>query len=205
MADERMEQIISKAIQGNELPFNTFLKETFTALLPKLLVLTKSRDEAKEVFIISMQKFWECFVIKQQKLPHNSIGYIYIMCKNAWLLQKREQERIAVLNNEIIHTQVDNQINESPENSAFDREMEAEEHTLKHKALTMALETLSPKCKTIMETDLDPKNQLKSLQEPLGYTNYQALVQAKYNCKKRLVKKVYELLNQLKETTLLNR
>ena len=54
---------------------------------------------------------------------------------------------------------------------------------------------------TSEETSLKITNQikLKDLQDDLGYSNYQALVQAKYNCKKRLVQKVYEVLNNLKK------
>ena len=40
---------------------------------------------------------------------------------------------------------------------------------------------------------------LNDLQQEMGYANYQALVQAKYNCKKKLVKKVFEALTNLKK------
>jgi len=52
----------------------------------------------------------------------------------------------------------------------------------------------------LIEAYLDPKTKLKDLQKTYGYVNYQALVQAKYNCKKRLKKKVFEILRTLQKT-----
>lgn len=30
----------------------------------------------KDIYVVSMQKFWERFVINQEKLPDNATGYI---------------------------------------------------------------------------------------------------------------------------------
>ena len=79
------------------------------------------------------------------------------------------------------------------------------ENLLRHKALATAIDLLSPKCKTLIEAELDNTIRLKDLQYDLGFTNYQALVQAKYNCKKRLIKKVYEVLTNLKNNNTLSK
>lgn len=195
MAESDISAIINQAIQGNEFLFDCFFENTFQKLLPKLISLTKSKEEAQEVYVISMHKFWERFVIKQQELPHNSIGYIYIMCKNAWLHQKKNWNPV-----EINHTSYQHL---TPDKNQYDQstEKEMDDHLLKHKALSLALEQLSPKCKKLIENELDNQIKLKDLQGDLGFINYQALVQAKYNCKKRLIQKVHEFLMDLKTKT----
>ncbi|MEW7280328.1 hypothetical protein ABW636_17185 [Aquimarina sp. 2201CG1-2-11] len=191
--------IIDCAKKGDEQPFNNFFDSAFQKIRTGLCTITKSEEDAKEVFIISMQKFWERFVINQEQLPHNSIGYIFMMCKNAWLMQKRNPWSSVSYSEDTIEKQ-----KETAEESSLVKEDKAYvgEEFDRHKALAIALETLSYKCKALIENELDINTPLKELQETLGYDTYQALVQAKYNCKKRLIKKVYEVLEKIKKRTL---
>ncbi len=188
-----LKKIIEQATQGNELPFDHFLNALFERLQPRLLSLTQSSQETEDIFITSMQKFWERFVINQEKLPLNIDGYIYIMCKNAWLMGKRNIPRTVILNESLKTENVydDNDLDTET------RIEELEQDWLQKKALYKALDQLSAKCKSLMEADMDKNTKLKDLQGEMGFTNYQALVQAKYNCKKRLIKKVYEILEEL--------
>ncbi|WP_108867209.1 RNA polymerase sigma factor [Aquimarina aquimarini] len=195
MNDIEIKNKIKSAQKGDERPFNIFFEYAFQKLRGKLLSLTKSEEDTREVFITSMQKFWERFVINQEELPHNSIGYIYIMCKNAWLMKKRNIKGLVTVSDQPYEYHDDT---EAPVSYEDQTEIE-NDRVLKHKALAIALEKLSPKCKTLLENDMDHQVQLKDLQQELGYTNYQALVQAKYNCKKRLIQKVYEALEKLKK------
>lgn len=196
MTKINLEKIIDSAIQGNEFPFNRFFEDTFKKLLPKLTALTNSKDDAQDVFITSMYKFWERFVINQEQLPHNSIGYIYMMCRNAWLHKKRQPWNSVVLSNKSVYNHI--KVNDETLDTEKKLEHIADEKLIKHKALNLALNKLCEKCKKLIETDLDKSIKLKDLQQELGYSNYQALVQAKYNCKKRLVKKAFEALTYLK-------
>ncbi len=189
--------IIECAHKGNELPFTTFFEHTFQKLKSKLFSLTKSKDDSQEVFIISMQKFWDRFVINKEEPPHNSIGYIYMMCKNAWLMQKRNKANTMLSIEDSYEDQNSVQI-DLQSNSIEDGIDKEDEELLKHQALAEALKLLSSKCRSLIENELDSDRQLKDLQEEFGYNNYQALVQAKYNCKKRLILKVYEVITQLK-------
>ncbi len=200
MEKSDLKKILDSAIEGNEFPFERFFQDTFKKLMPKLSALTKSKENAHEVFVISMHKFWERFVINQETLPHNSIGYIYTMCRNAWLLQKRQAWDAVVLS-ETPETYKPLDINGHSPVPEAEVEKDMNDGFLKHKALAMAIDLLSPKCKTLIEAVLDTSIRLKDLQSSLGFNNYQALVQAKYNCKKRLIKKVYEALTHLKTNT----
>ncbi len=190
--------IIESAQKGNELPFNTFFDRTYQKIKPKLLSFTKSIDDSQEIFIISMQKFWERFVINQENLPHNSTGYILAMCKNAWLMQKRSKKNIIVpVENP---SEYQNPMQRDVQVDMIEDSLALEDiELLKHRALMQALNMISDKCRLLIENELDSNSQLKDLQEELGYKNYQALVQAKYNCKKRLVLKVYEVIEKLQK------
>lgn len=192
MNSSKLKKIIEQAIQGNELPFDRFVKDLFEQLKPKLLSLTQSQQEAEDIFIGAMQKFWERFVVHQEKLPENSIGYIFVMCKNNWLILKRHPWNSVVLKETISEDQKSNDPNNTND-SIENLEIE----WFQKRALSEALDSLSQKCKTLMQTEIDPNTKLKDLQQSLGFMSYQALVQAKYNCKKRLVKKVYEIFDQL--------
>ncbi len=198
MKDKSVGYIIDEAIKGNELPFNHFFEETYSSLEPKLIAITKSKEVSKEVFIISMQKFWECFVINKKVLPHNSIGYIYSICKNIWLLQKKKRGNMFFIQDQKFDY-FKEETNEPDIDMTYNYIQEEKKHLIKHKALAMSIESLSHKCKTLIETVFNSDLQLKDLQETLGFNSYQALVQAKYNCKKRLIKKVYEILIKLEQ------
>jgi len=200
MDQSEIKKIIDSARNGNEFPFDRFFEDTFPKLLPKLNFLTKSRESAKEVYVISMQKFWERFVINQEEVPHNSVGYIYMMCRNAWLLQKRKPWDAVTLSEEP-EVFRDQELDDYDPSLETEIKEEMNDDLLRHIALSTAMNLLSPKCKTLMDEELDNTIRLKDLQEELGFGNYQALVQAKYNCKKRLIQKVYEALNTLKNNT----
>ena len=120
-----------------------------------------------------------------------------MMCKNAWLMKKRSSwEKVISRKMPIesleeidipvaIHENIENQ------NTFF----------LRQKALSLAIDEMCPKCRKLVESQFDKDANLKELQRELGFPTYQSLVQAKYNCKKRLIKKVMEKMNLLKKGT----
>ncbi|MGY3791721.1 RNA polymerase sigma factor [uncultured Aquimarina sp.] len=194
MNRNKLEKIVEQARQGNELPFDYFFKDLFKRLQPRLLSLTKSPQETEEIFISAMQKFWERFVIQEENLPINSLGYIYQMCKNNWLMNKRNPWNSFALKDDLHLLSNREQSNNTYSNDSIE---DLEQEWLQNKALSQALDALSDKCKMLMQSEINPEIKLKDLQQELGFGNYQALVQAKYNCKKRLIKKVYEIFDQL--------
>lgn len=196
MKGKSVETIIESAIEGNEAPFNQYIENVCHELLPKLIAITSSVEDAKDVFIRSVQKFWERFVLQQETLPDNPIAYLFMMCKNAWLMQKRNKWNLVTLIDEP-YKYGDIESNENPL-SEKERSIHEEEYFMKQKALTLAMEKMSGKCKALIETELDNRVKLKDLQNDLGFTNYQALVQAKYNCKKRLIRLVFDVLKELR-------
>ena len=178
----KLKEVVLKARQGNELPFNKFLEETFTQLKKQLISLTLSESKAEDVFIMAMQKFWERFVIQENELPKNPPGYIYMMCKNICRMEKRGHWNRIVLKDSFSDQEV---------GSIHPIELDEDEVVLKQKALEKAMNVISNKCKRLMELSMDSSIKLADCLELLGFKTYQALIQAKYNCKKKLIKEVF--------------
>jgi len=153
MNTNRVEKIITQAIKGNELPFNRFVEDLYKSLLPKLMAFTNSKTDAEDIFITSMQKYWERFVIKQEKLPQNSKGYIYTMCKNAWRISIKHPWNKVVLNDDLYEYHILDLKNDDADG--------VEHKDLRRKALYDALNSLSEKCKALMESELDKSTKLK--------------------------------------------
>ena len=188
-----LNQIIKEARNGNELPFNKFLKRTFIDLKKQLILLTKSESKAEDIFIEGMQKFWERFIIQQNEIPKNSKGYIFMICKNIWLMEKRNHWNKIVLKDSFLDHEV---ISADDYDKNEDNEL-----TLRKKSLGIALTMISAKCKELMELSMDASIKLIDCMELLGYETYQALIQAKYNCKKKLIKEVFTALSELKRNS----
>lgn len=188
-----LNQIINEARNGNELPFNKFLKTTFNDLKKQLILLIKSEPKAEDVFIEAMQKFWERFVIQENEIPKNPKGYIFMICKNIWLMEKRNQWNKIILKDSFLDHEV--------VSADDDDESEDSELNLRKKSLVIALTMISAKCKELMELSMDTSIKLIDCMESLGYETYQALIQAKYNCKKKLIKEVFTALSELKRNS----
>lgn len=186
----KLKEVVTHAKNGNELPFNDFLKQTFRGLQKQLITLTQSESKAQDVFIEAMQKFWERFVIEDNELPKNPKGYIFTTCKNICRMEKRNKWSQVILK-------------DSFSDSDFYRSSQEEipdEMELKKQSLAMAMRAISDKCKQLMELSMDASVKLVDCLEILGFETYQALVQAKYNCKKRLTKEVFIAYYKLKKT-----
>lgn len=185
-----LNKMISEAKNGRELSFNKFLKKTFIDLKKQLILLTKSEPKAEDIFIEAMQKFWERFVIHENEAPKNPKGYIFMICKNIWLMEKRGHWNKVILKDSFRDDEV-----MSYHDSDKD---DVSESSMRKKSLEIALTTISSKCKELMELSMDASVKLIDCMESLGYETYQALIQAKYNCKKRLIKEVFNALNTIK-------
>lgn len=183
-------KIVEEARNGKEHSFNKFLKDTYTDLKKQLFSLTKSESKSEDIFIEAMQKFWERFVVLENEIPKNPKGYIFMICKNIWLMEKRNHWSKMILKDSFR----DDEIMVDEEVIDDDNEL-----SMKKKSLSIALQKISEKCRELMELSMDSSIKLIDCMQSLGYETYQSLIQAKYNCKKRLIKEVFIALNKLKE------
>ena len=183
-------KMIDDAKKGNEISFNSFLKKTYIHLKKQLVSLTKSESKAEDIYLGAMQKFWERFVIEDNELPKNPQAYIYIICKNLWLLEKRNAWNRIILKDSFMDHEIGFEESEPDEN---------DEVLMRERSLSIALNAISEKCKNLIEISMDNSVKLMDCMESLGYKTYQALIQAKYNCKKKLIKEVFNALTELKK------
>jgi len=65
--------------------------------------------------------------------------------------------------------------------------------------LKKAINLASDKCKKIIELHLEGGLTLREIWKKLGYKSYQAIVQTKYNCKKKLGNYIFLELNKEKK------
>lgn len=179
--------IIEEYHNGNKLPFNQFFKETYKNTRGRLVTLMKSEVDADDIFSECMHKFYELFIVQGKPVPDtNAEGYIYQMCKNACISSFRKKKRYELVSNDDLKLKNTDQASstEKIEDNQHWTELEKEDH--KKMALTKALGLLGKKCKKLFDKNITEKIKLKNLWEELGYINYQAIVMAKYNCKKEL-------------------
>lgn len=190
MSSENLAEVLNAAARGNEKGYRLFFKETWQEIEPPLTSLTHSKAVSKSIYLSSMISFWEIFVVEKRPLPQNIEGYLFSVCRNTWYAQSKLGRKESAVDNPFALERL-----LQPE--ALEEEAAILEETLEYqrqKALTVALEDASEKCKCLFEHHIDKGISLKELVDPLGYPSYQAIVQAKYNCKKRLIAQVFRMM-----------
>jgi hypothetical protein len=126
-------------------------------------------------------------------LPKNPQGYIFIICKNIWLMQKRDSWNNVLLKDSFLDYEAPSIEHEKM------KEDDCNESRLRAQSLEIALNAISSKCKELMKLSMDTSIKLIDCMEFLGYETYQGLIQAKYNCKKKLIKEVFKALSDIKK------
>ena len=186
--------IFEEAIAGNKEAFNRFFTESWKQLNVSLQKLTHSEQEARRIFICGMTILWESFILKQQNPPENVQAYLYVICKNEWLAEKKRKQAEGSL----IDLQTTKAIATEEPQSPDEVSRKEDDDLLIKKLMVEALEKASERCKKIMELHIEGGKRLKELWPKLGFNSYQAIVQAKYNCKKRLGNYVFRQLQKNK-------
>ncbi len=189
-----LEHVLEAAAKGDERGYRLFFTTLWRDLKPALTRLTNSEQTGKDLFLSSMITFWEVFVVQQKPLPNNVKGYVFAICRNGWYAQKRWAPR------EISQDPFNMSEQFSDAGSYPFREEEARYQ--RQRAMAIALEEATEKCQCLFEQHIERGIALKDLEKPLGYPSYQAIVQAKYNCKKRLIARVFQLLQKQKPVIL---
>lgn len=192
MTTAEFEKIIALAKTGNEIPVNRFFKDLYIKFKPRLMGITRSAQDADDIFMEAMYKFWRDFVKGDKKLPDNIEGYLYITAKNVWLDQCRKKERRKIVPMEnVSHT-----MSVEPEVEYHQELLEQEETEQKKQiAWKKAVQRMCDKCKQIYQQHIIQKQKLSKLWGELGYKNHQGIIQAKYNCKKELTRLLFEELD----------
>ncbi len=191
MTTAEFEKIIAQAKAGNEIPVNRYFKDLYVKFKPRLMSITHSAQDADDIYMEAMYKFWRDFVKGDKKLPDNIDGYLYVAAKNVWLDQCRKKERRKIVPMEnVAYT-----MSEAPEVES--RQELIEQETLeakKQSAWKKAVQRMCDKCTQIYQQHIIQKQKLSKLWKEMGYKNHQGIIQAKYNCKKELTRLFFEEL-----------
>lgn len=187
MKQTNLSQLLLEAQGGNEKSFDLFYLHMKDKCWSRLLGLTKSEFDAKDIFVQAMSKFWEDFIVGGKDLPKTNIeGYIYRMCCNAHhnLFRKKKQSKIDYV--DTIPEDRENDIRATRDDLMM--ELKADEE--KYQAFNRALHLLCKKCRSIMEQVLEGKKN-KEVWQKLGFKTITAYSQKKYNCVKELTDKLF--------------
>ena len=179
-----------ESVFGNDQHFKVYFEEKWKELEAPLIALTKSKETSIQLFTSGMLILWENFVLKKKALPKNIKSYLYIICKNEWLADKKYAQRM-------ISTEMNDSLINSKQ-SELTQERNDEDELIRV-LLRKVMEEAPEKCKQIIERTIYNQEKLKEIWQELNYNSYQAIVQAKYNCKKNIANRLFILLRKTKK------
>jgi len=86
MSNDLWIEAVESARLGNEKLFNRVVSSSFQKHYYKpILRMTKDKNIVEEIYILSITKFWERFVLHGEAMPQTNIsGYIFQMARNAF-------------------------------------------------------------------------------------------------------------------------
>lgn len=190
-----LKELSLKAQAGDELAFKRLFTELSKALKPFLATLVHNDIDEKEIFVQSMEIYWQRFIVGGTEVPEDPLNYFRRMCKNAHFQMLRKRDKQLELKEGTFFEY------KWAENGTTDFALNQTINYRKKKAVTRAVEELSGRDKQLFELHIEQGKRLKDVQLELGFGTYQSIVQAKYNFKKRFAKRVFQLLSEIEHQT----
>jgi len=199
MNREVWEHIVQEARNGNETLFNKAVSTTIYNHFYDLII-KKVRDEnlTQEIYNLTMYKFWERFILKQEKLPKSNIeGYVYQMSRNAFYEIKREQHRRRNFNSVSIKSQ---ELVEKFKDAHNDNlELNAKLQDQMNLKLFQIVQSLDETCQKIINLNIIDGQSLVKLKEEVAVNgSYNAIVQKKKRCIKAMYRRLYAAIQEKK-------
>lgn len=197
MSNEDWIEAIRKSRNGDDSLFNKIVSSNYNKhFYEPILAITKDVDVAEEIYILSITKFWERFVLAGEKIPNTNIkGYIFQMARNAFFEMKRKQNTIKAsmtvsLDAKEVYNTYSSLIVE--DKRFVDTPSSDPNKVVILQAIFDAMAQLDPLCSKIIEKNILESNLLKTIKEELALTGtYNSIVKKK----KRCIKKLKNLLN----------
>jgi len=205
MSNEEWNLIICQSQNGSDSAFNKAVAKLFiNEFRQKLLRMTKDPERSREIYTLSITKFWERFVLRCEPLPKKNIkGYIYLMCKNAYLDELRKESSLLKNRNSIQDAQelVDTYSKSMYENKLINEIIDAkDDKQLLLRKLYESINNLEQVCQDIIFRNIYNKEKLKDIKEELGFMGgYQSIVDKKKRCIKKLTKVFFSSLKQIED------
>jgi len=205
MTQEKWSAIIKTYKAGQTQPFEEKIMPLYKKSKGLLFNIEglNSEEDAWLVFSDSLVKFRQLFLIGSEPIPNNVNGFLYTAQKNIWIdiCRKRNRKRQVKLNM-MDKTQLEYVCAGSTALALRSVYSYQEEQVLESKrlhALDRAIGKLCDNCRKIIEEHALEGKKLKVLKEEMNYTtsSYQAIVEKKKRCMKKLTKLFFMELNQV--------
>lgn len=200
MTQEKWITIIERFKAGQEKSFEKALIPYYKKNQFQLFKITQSKEDAWTIFVESMVNFRERFLLNAERVPNNINGYIFQSQRNIWIdiCRKRNKKR-QIKTKAVEVAQLEGALGFGNVATAPEyhwEEQESEESRLK--SLEIAISKLCDNCRQLIERNVFDKIKLKVLREEMNYTSsYQAIVEKKKRCIKKLTKLFFLELNQI--------
>lgn len=192
MSNEDWIEAVNRAREGDDRLFNKVVSSRYKQhFCDSILAITKGLDAAEEIYILSITKFWERFILGGEELPDSNInGYIFQMARNAFFEKKRKQTTtkasmtVSLDATEVYKTYI-SYVNGNK--SITDAVSSDSQRVVVLRAVFDALAKLDPLCSQIIEKNILENNLLKTVKEELALTGtYNSIVKKKKRCIKKL-------------------
>lgn len=199
-------EVIAKSKKGSNIAFNRAVADNYAAHFKgPIISLTSNEEDAYEIYLEVMTKFWERFVLQTEDLPKQNInGYIFRMIRNKFVDESRKKKSLK--NTHVVELDPKKLIYQLKDSAMlYDESHPTNEHKNKQEseskhliALENAISKLCEDCKQLIERNIFDGERLKVLKTELGYTgSYQTIVEKKKRCIKKMTKLFFiELANQ---------
>lgn len=201
MTQEKWITVVEAFKAGREQSFEKRLIPFYKRNQFQLFKLTQSKETAWNVFVESMINFREQFLIGNERLPNNINGYIFQSQRNIWIDVCRKQNKKRQIQTKTVEVaQLEGALSfgntvTAPEPYHWEAQ---DSEASKLIALEKAISKLCDSCRKLIERNVFDKIRLKVLKEEMNYTSsYQAIVEKKKRCMKKLTKLFFLELNQI--------
>ena len=191
MSNDVWTEAVISARTGDDSLFNKIVSTNYKQhFYDPILAMTKDSSLVEEIYILSITKFWERFVLKGEDLPNSNInGYLFQMARNAFFELKRKQSTtkasmFVTMDAAEIYESYSSYVqkNESPEILHKDSDK-----TVLLRSIYEAMTQLDPICVKIIEKNILENRLLKTIKEELALSGtYNSIVKKKKRCIKKL-------------------
>lgn len=204
-------QAIEASRNGNDTLFSKAVSSSFEEHFSKAIQkITQDKRVTKEIYISTMTKFWERFILCGEDLPKSNInGYIFQMAKNAFFEIKRKKRtyKHSFIQSVDILEIVEKYNHVVTDAGSLEATSVEQQEDITINQIHAAVQSLDPRCQQIIEKNIIKNISLTQLKKELGIDGtYNAIVQKKKRCLSALKKRLFTLLNtksiNLEQTTI---
>lgn len=180
----------------DELTFKSLFNKAYVFCKQRLISLTGSPKDAKDLFVKASTKYWVKFQDKGLQSIENPEQYIYTIAKNMWYDKQKKKKNERPASDEDL-TWYENKQHRNIDDEDFDdlvkKENEKilkEEQQKRKECLKRAFQKLKPKCRKLLTSALYYEKDNQELKDLMGYGSINVVKAVKYRCKEQL-KKLY--------------